>query len=985
MKTPRDVRRSVRKLFAALCAAAFLQQSAAAQYVVQNTSGSSATSGSLPYELSLLPSSGGDVAWNSGGAGAISLTGTSTVQSGATLDATGSLTGVTLTSGGLSLNGTMTLVNTVATPFALGTTLQGNGSVTVAGSGNSVITLTGTNSYSGGTTLNSGILNVNTDAALGNTSGGLTFNGGTLQAGGALTSARTITLNANGTFDANGYASTLSGLIGGTGQLTVADGAGGGILSLTNTGNSYSGGTLLSGGTLAIQNDSVLGTGGLTFNGGALQTGVSLSDSRSILLESLGGIFDTAGTTSTLSGLMSGGGALTKISSGTLILSGANTYTGGTVIKGGVLQVSNESNLGGNSGAITLNGGILQTAGALSDSRNVYLGASGGTIDTDGNNDVFSGVFSDSTTAGSLAKIGSGILTLSAVNTYTGGTTVSAGTLQMGIANAMPTGGALTIGSGGTFSMNGFNQTNALGNVVNNGAFNMGAGQLNLAGTYQGSGTLSMTLQPGVTNITGGNMTLTGGTLSVALNDPGVRNNDTFTAISATSLNHTAFASINPLAAVTLIPTYNYVNNTLTFTATLNPFVESAATPNQAAVAGALESLRAQVQSDPTGSAATVITELYSLNAAQIQAAFDQIGPIAYVGMGALGLSGSKAEAEALSRRMTALDDGTNTGGVSLSMGDGKTVNLGALLAEGGTDETDPFGRRFQSEKDAIDTGFGFFGSAIGTSGHLQSLNGSAGFQPGFDYNSGGVVLGGDYRVSDALALGLLGGYTYGHANVYTDAGSAIGDDSGRAGVYAAFHEGGFRADLYAGGGLDSFSTNRGILIGSASQNAVAKPSGRELNANGYFTYDVPTKNYGTLAPYLGIDEDRLMIRSFSESGAGALDLNVGAQTAQSLRSSLGLRQSTRSSSEGTTIDAHWSLGWVHEFSDQSRPIDAQLASGGSAFSVQTAKIAADGALAGAGIVVSVAKDTSVNVDYSADIRNRFTENTLQAALHLLF
>ena len=127
--------------------------------------------------------------------------------------------------------------------------------------GTGTLILTGLNTYlGGGTTLNGGILAVNSDLNLG--TGALTFNGGTLEAlaaGGGITSSKLITLNSlGGTFQADGgTGSTLSGVISGTGGL-VRRAAG----TLTLTGlNTYSGGTTLNGGILAVNSDLNLGTG----------------------------------------------------------------------------------------------------------------------------------------------------------------------------------------------------------------------------------------------------------------------------------------------------------------------------------------------------------------------------------------------------------------------------------------------------------------------------------------------------------------------------------------------------------------------------------------------------------------------------------------------------------------------------------------------------------------------------------------------------
>src|SRR5258708_2861337 len=79
--------------------------------------------------------------------------------------------------------------------------------------------------------------------------------------------------------------------------------------------------------------------GGLTFNGGTLQYGAGFSSARGVTLNAGGGTFDTQANNATLSGAISGTGGLTKAGTGTLILSGANTYLGGTTINAGTLQL----------------------------------------------------------------------------------------------------------------------------------------------------------------------------------------------------------------------------------------------------------------------------------------------------------------------------------------------------------------------------------------------------------------------------------------------------------------------------------------------------------------------------------------------------------------------------------------------------------------------------------------------------------------------
>ncbi|WP_308217220.1 autotransporter-associated beta strand repeat-containing protein [Variovorax sp. RO1] len=428
------------------------------------------------------------------------------------------LTGAFLPTGDL----TVTVDGSGPTPahLAMNGVISGAGSLTADGGG--TLALGAANTYIGGTTIKTGTtVQIGTAGALG--AGTVTLEGGKLTATASLDLTNSLLF-------ANGQRSTVAAASGTTigidGGLWLRDGA------TAVFGNAVENGTIRFGSSGAAglyPSAAVVVAGGTLQAAGAtvpdfifsrvasttVDKGATLDlNGYNVTIRNLQG----AGTLNTrtgngptqtttvesgaFSGAITGAGQLVKTTAGTLTLTGANTYSGGTTVHDGMLRFGAASALSQNT-AYTVNGGVLDLGSF--NLRASSLSGVGGTVQL-GSATLTAGSANASTTfagsidgTGSLVKEGTGTLTLSGSNTYTGGTTISAGTLQ--------------VGSGGTTGSIDGNVTNHAALVFNRSNDAAFAGHITGSGsvTKTGAGTLVYT---GNATYTGGT-TLNGGTLEI--------------------------------------------------------------------------------------------------------------------------------------------------------------------------------------------------------------------------------------------------------------------------------------------------------------------------------------------------------------------------------------------------------------------------------------------------------------------------------------
>ncbi|WP_170984648.1 autotransporter-associated beta strand repeat-containing protein, partial [Rhodoligotrophos defluvii] len=243
----------------------------------------------------------------------------------------------------------------------------------------------------------------------------------------------------------------------GDGKDTGITKTGAGTLVLSGT-NAYVGGTRIEDGTVSINNQASLGhsTSKVTMAGGTtLEATATFETAHDIELAGTVGTIDvTESNALTASGVISGAGKLEKEGTGTLVLTGINTYEGGTDIRDGTVSISNGSSLGAASGKVTMaDGTTLEATATFETAHEIELAGTVGTIDvTDDNILTASGEIDG---AGRLVKEGTGTLILSGDNTYTGDTTIAAGTLSVSSDGNLGTGGNVTIDDGAALQATG--------------------------------------------------------------------------------------------------------------------------------------------------------------------------------------------------------------------------------------------------------------------------------------------------------------------------------------------------------------------------------------------------------------------------------------------------------------------------------------------------------------------------------------------------
>jgi autotransporter-associated beta strand protein len=848
-----------------------------------------------------------------------------------------------------------------------------DGNINIGGqvtAGGGTLTLTGNNIIGGGVLVTGGgKIVLGSNNAAGGSAGKITTTGSIVEYLGGVDIASQIVINSNTTQlqVATGQPiATQSGVISELRDVATPtvgrplEKIGGGTLILTAV-NTYTGMTTISGGALSVSSNANLGgkAGGLTLNGGTLITTANISDfQRAVTLTVNNGTFSPAASTQlNAKGVVSGTGRLTMAGAGTLVMEANNTYSGGTSINSGTVQVSSDANLGSAAGGLTLGSAILATTSSFTSARNVVLSAGTvGTFSTAAATTLtLTGVISDT---GGLTKTGSGTLMLDGYNThtYTGTTTVNTGKLVVNgsivassgltIANGASFGGNatirdLTLQSGATLSPgNSIGTTNVTGNLILNGG-----------------STTAIEIQGAAMDrvVVGGTATL-GGTLQLVGLGGRYSFGQAYNFLTSTGATTGTFSTLDARFGVGVASVVSYSGTGAAVTLSAVPLSPLTNSQTAGAVASAMDRAVAN------GANASAFSEIYSQpTSAALSQAINQLSGVSHTGASALGNQASNTLISAMFNP-TAAGRSAPTGSLVRSFAPQQEWSSGQRAIN------DALGR--SSDPVAIYTpaqNYNIWASLTGVTS--RASGDAASGLPRVSSSFGGLAAGADIRIAPETTIGAVVAGATGSSSSAGGLGS-VKTDMFQLGLYGSTKLGALSlaaASTWTTGEVEGSRAIPALGLASVKSNYNMQGFSGRFEA----TFAIANLAGITTSPYAAFQVSSIRTSSFVErNGAtGApVGLQVSAKTNTTARTELGLKLETAGQIGAMPATAFVRAGWGH-YTSREANVTAQIVGlPGSQFTVTGIRPDQNVALIAAGAEVRLTPAVSIGGSLDAEL-----------------
>jgi outer membrane autotransporter protein len=370
----------------------------------------------------------------------------------------------------------------------------------------------------------------------------------------------------------------------------------------------------------------------------------------------------------------------------------------------------------------------------------------------------------------------------------------------------------------------------------------------------------------------------------------------------------------------------------------------------------------------------------YSPGPGSLRAALQQISPERYDAFSTLGVRASLLFGDALMQRSQTLRLGL-AGSAGESAGS-RPEALGRLarMASASSFSSPQTIASPTLPVQVSQRGIGVWGRGLGEFGDLAS----SGDRTGFVYQTGGFVGGVDWQPRGDVILGVGAAYLGTGMDWRPSSGNA-NIKYAKFGLYGSYFTPRFFIDGVFSGGVNwtvarrqiTLLSDDNVFFPSLYRTAFSNQSGHDLAVHWRSGVNLALGNW-YLTPMAGLAYFFLHQNSFEEQGAGGLNLNVDANQAQTLRSTLGARLArTSTAPSGGKITPELTIGWAHNFTLGRRVINASLAELGGSFATNGDNADANTLLAGAGVTAQLANGLAFSGGYHAEIGRGFNSHML--------